>query len=112
MAFRLMFWRSKPARPQQLASSPKAKYAGLAAIVGAGAVAVLVPTVQQWEGTKYVPYKDVVGIWTVCTGDTANVTPGRTYTKAECEARLERQLIAHAKPVVECVPGLTRKPNI
>lgn len=104
MAFRLFQFRAQPAA--------KARYGALSAVVGTAAAAVLVPTVMHWEGTRQVPYRDVVGVWTVCTGDTKNVTPGRTYTKAECEERLERQLIAHAKPVMECVPGLTRnRPN-
>ncbi len=83
----------------------------LAAIIGAAAAAVLVPTVQQWEGTRYTPYRDVAGIWTVCTGDTNNVSPGRRYSRAECEQRLERQLIAHARPVMRCVPILRHHPN-
>ena len=32
-------------------------------------------------------------------------------TAAECDERLERQLIAHAKPVLKCVPGLKDTPN-
>lgn len=84
----------------------------LIALVGAACAAALIPTVTAWEGTELVPYKDVVGVWTVCVGDTYNVTPGKVATKAECDARLERQLIAHAKPIMECVPGLTRnRPN-
>lgn len=89
-------------------ASPKGP---LALLIGAVAAAILVPTVVMWEGTEYVPYKDVVGIWTVCTGDTHNVTPGRVYSKAECEQRLEQQLIAHAKPVLKCTPSLKDKPN-
>lgn len=98
----MRFWPAKPSN---------ARKGTLAALIGVTAAAILVPTVQHWEGTRYVPYSDIVGILTVCTGDTHNVTPGKVYSKAECEARLERQLIAHAKPVVECVPGLTRHPN-
>jgi lysozyme len=93
----------------QTPAKPRAKYAALTALIGAGAVAVLVPEVQRWEGYREVPYKDIVGIATVCWGDTKNVQGPQT--RAQCEERLERQLIAHAKPVVECVPGLTRKPN-
>lgn len=101
-------------KPQQQPEQPKGKgkFVALTALMGAGAVAILVPTVQQWEGREHVPYKDIVGIWTVCDGDTKNVTPGKVQTDAQCDERLERQLIAHAKPVMECVPGLTRnRPN-
>lgn len=96
------------------ASKPKAskgKFVGLTALVGACCVAILVPTVQGWEGRERVPYRDIVGIWTVCDGDTKNVVPGKVQTDEECDARLERQLIAHAKPVITCVPTLRDKPN-
>lgn len=106
-----LFARSTEPTPSAGIETPKRPYAALTALIGAGAVAVLVPTVKQWEGTRHVPYRDVAQIWTVCTGDTANVVPGRRYSQAECEARLERQLIAHAKPVLQCVPRLSRHPN-
>jgi lysozyme len=32
-------------------------------------------------------------------------------TEAGCQIRLERQLVAHAKPVLACVPGLRELPN-
>lgn len=108
-----LFRRKEPqAQPHQLASQPRAGYAGLAAVVGGATVAILVPTVQRWEGVEHVPYRDVAGIWTICYGDTRNVTPGRRETQEQCERRLERQLIAHAKPVMECVPKLSKgRPN-
>ena len=86
-------------------------FLGLIALIGAGAAAILVPTVQQWEGREHVPYQDIVKVWTVCDGDTSNVVPGQVQTDAQCDARLERQLIAHAKPVLACVPQLKDKPN-
>lgn len=86
-------------------------FLGLAAVVGGAAAAIMVPLVERWEGTELKPYRDVVGVWTVCTGDTSGVDPDKIYTKAECEARLERQLIAHATPVLKCVPALKDKPN-
>lgn len=96
---------------EQKQPPPKGKFAGIAALVGAGAATVLIATVQMWEGREHVPYRDVVGIWTVCDGDTKGVVPGDVQTDTECDARLERQLIAHAKPVLKCVPGLKDRPN-
>lgn len=78
----------------------------LAGVVGAGAAAILLVLVPQWEGYRPTPYRDVTKIWTVCFGDTVNVVPGRTETREQCEARLERQLIAHAEPVLRCTPSL------
>lgn len=93
------------------APKPKGKFPALAALIGTAATAVLVPTIQGWEGRRNVPYQDIVGIWTVCDGDTKGVIPGIVQTDAQCDARLERQLIAHAKPVLACVPQLKDKPN-
>jgi lysozyme len=87
------------------------RYPALAAIVGIAAAAIIVPEVGAWEGNRNDPYRDIVGIWTVCRGDTADVVPGRRETDAECDARFERQLIAHAKPVMACVPALKDRPN-
>lgn len=93
------------------AAPPKGRFPALVALVGAASAAVLVPTVQQWEGREHRAYRDVVGIWTICDGDTKDVRPGQVASDAECDARLERQLIAHAKPVLKCVPGLKDRPN-
>lgn len=89
----------------------KGRFAALTALIGAASVAVLVPTVQSWEGREHKPYRDIVGIWTVCDGDTKNVVPGEVQTDEECDLRLERQLIAHARPVLQCVPQLKDRPN-
>src|SRR3954469_12814101 len=87
------------------------RWPALAAIVGTAAAAILVPEVQRHEGRSLVPYRDIVGIWTVCDGDTKNVIPGQAQTDGQCDARLEQQLIAHAKPVMQCVPALKDRPN-
>lgn len=94
---------------QQPAQGPGKKT--LAGVVGAGAAAILLVLVPQWEGTRQTAYRDIVGVWTICTGDTANVRPGQVASKAECEARLERQLIAHAEPVLACTPSLRGHPD-
>ena len=98
----------QPADPQP---APAKKFPLLAALIGAAAVGVAVPTVQSWEGRELVPYRDIVGIWTVCDGDTKNVVPGRRESEASCDARLEQQLLAHAKPVMRCAPQLADRPN-
>jgi lysozyme len=56
-------------------------------------------------------YRDIVGVLTICDGDTKNVRPGQVATRAECMERLEGQLIAHAEPVLRCVPSLRERPN-
>ncbi|KAA0015513.1 lysozyme [Salinicola corii] len=37
-------------------------------------------------------YQDAVGVWTICTGHTGDVTAGMTATPAQCEAFLKSDL--------------------
>lgn len=58
----------------------------------------------QFEGTYLKPYKDPVGIWTDCTGHTGpDVQPGRLNTKAECEAKLQADLLEANATVDRCI---------
>ena len=57
------------------------------AIAGSGiALSTAIAFVGQWEGLRTEAYRDVVGIWTVCYGETKGVQPGDSYSKAECDA--------------------------
>jgi lysozyme len=79
----------------------------LAAIIGTIAATTLLTSIPHDEGWKLKAYKDIAGIWTICGGDTKNVTPGQLETEAGCQRRLEAQLIAHASPVMACTPALS-----
>ena len=59
--------------------------AKLAAIVGTAA-AGLIAVVAQWEGKRNEPYQDIVGVWTVCYGETN--TAMRRYSDGECKDML------------------------
>jgi lysozyme len=64
-------------------------------------------TLRHVAGPQYLTaYRDIVGVVTICDGDTADVKAGQVATPPECTARLERQLIVHAEGVVACVPQL------
>lgn len=52
---------------------------------------VLTPLVAKWEGLELKPYRDIVGVLTWCYGET-NGTPKASYTKAECDEMLKKQL--------------------
>lgn len=71
---------------------------------GTGVAAALIALVTAWEGTRTDPYRDIVGVWTVCTGET-NV-PMRRYTKAECDAMLAKSLTGYAEGVKRLTPHL------
>lgn len=60
---------------------PKSRLAGTV-------LATAVATVGAWEGLRLNAYRDVVGIPTVCFGETRNVHMGDSYTREECEAML------------------------
>lgn len=53
---------------------------GIAAIT---AVGLLGAVTSLWEGRSLTPYKDVVGVWTVCEGETR--VEMRNYTEEECD---------------------------
>lgn len=73
----------------------------LAAKIGAGAMALAVPLVIQYEGLVLRGYRDPVNIVTACVGHTATAQM-RQYTRAECEELLYRDLNKHAD-ALDCV---------
>jgi len=78
-----------------------------AAWAGGGIVLVtasLYGAIISREGNKYVPYKDIGGVWTVCGGVTGkHVLPGKTYTEDECRALNEGEIEAHGRRLMECI---------
>lgn len=80
---------------------------------GAALAAMLVvatPIYVQHEGTRELPYKDIVGVWTVCSGDTRNVTPGKRETPAQCDARTRAILTEFGEAVRVSTPGIEDYP--
>lgn len=55
---------------------------------GAAVTALVVGLVGAWEGVRTVAYRDVVGIPTVCFGETRGVKMGDRYTLEECRVML------------------------
>lgn len=77
-----------------------------AAIAGSASAIALAVTylIQPWEGRELVAYRDLVGKWTICDGDTENVRPGQIATKAECDKRTwERVVKFYAPKVAACI---------
>ena len=79
------------------------------------AVALAADTlIEPWESVALRAYLDRLAkppIWTVCAGDTANVSPGMVETPAGCDRRLARRLIREFYPgLQQCIPGFDRKP--
>ncbi|WP_079907808.1 lysozyme [Salmonella enterica] len=63
---------------------------------GASAVAIAAALLgghDGLEGRRYIPYRDVTGVLTVCDGHTGkDIIPGKRYTDAECDALLDKDL--------------------
>ncbi|ENL4830090.1 lysozyme [Salmonella enterica subsp. enterica serovar Teko] len=63
---------------------------------GASAVAIAAALLgghDGLEGRRYIPYRDVAGVLTVCDGHTGkDIIPGKRYTDAECDALLDKDL--------------------
>lgn len=82
--------------------------------ITAGVLAVMAtiaaPIYLKHEGNKNLPYKDIVGVWTVCAGDTRNVTPGVRLSDAECQARTETILTEYGTEVATAAPGIADYP--
>ena len=83
--------------------------ASTGAKVGAGvSAAVLLAAgglIAKWEGVRYAPYKDAVGVLTVCYGHTGpDIVPGKEYTAQECKALLDADMRVANGEVRRCLP--------
>jgi lysozyme len=63
----------------------------------------LLSALTSLEGTRYVPYEDIVNVWTVCQGYAGkDVIRNKVYTPAECRHLAETQLVAKGAEVLRC----------
>jgi len=77
--------------------------AALIAKLGATAVGLVMAVVITWEGYNARVYQDPIGRLAVCYGhDDPKLTPGATYSAAECRAILDADLLLHAE-VLGCI---------
>jgi len=89
--------------------TPGAKSGGIAAAVLA--LGAMVAFLHPWEdppgGPALIPYKDLIGIWTWCSGETNGPRLPR-YTKAQCEAITRDSAIKTLVRLDACIePELT-----
>ncbi|WP_010186028.1 glycoside hydrolase family protein [Sphingomonas sp. PAMC 26605] len=87
---------------QPPAKSPRAG-ATLIGIVGAAVAALLmqaIPAVESGSRPQLKAYRDIAGVWTICDGDTENITPGMVETPAGCHVRLDTRLTRDFAPAV------------
>ena len=84
-------------------ANENAQRGGLAAIIGGAAAATLFIFTPANEGTVLKTYRDPAGVLTYCTGATESAQWGRTYSRDECLAQLDRDLTRHAAGIAQCV---------
>lgn len=79
-----------------MAMSPALRKKVMGAAIG-GAMAIAIAMVggsDGLEGREYTPYRDVVGVLTVCDGHTGkDIIPSKRYSDAECDALLHQDMI-------------------
>lgn len=62
----------------------------IAAVVAAAVIASATPFIAKWEGLRTEAYRDIVGVPTVCYGETRGVSLGQSYTKQQCDEMLKK----------------------
>jgi len=71
----------------------------------AAAAALAMAVIIKWEGQRFVPYRDPVGVLTVCYGHTgADIIENKRYTLAECKNLLQHDMAVAAAIVERCLP--------
>ena len=68
--------------------TPSAKFKAAAAV----AAVLAAPVTSHYEGLRTKAYLDVVGVPTICYGETQNVKLGDVKTKPECDAMFTERL--------------------
>jgi lysozyme len=72
-------------------------------------MALALATVAPFEGKRNEPYRDPIGILTVCYGETR--VEMRRYSDAECMAMLEQGVVEFAEGVRLRNPGIASYPR-
>ena len=78
------------------------KIGGAAGVVTALGIATAT-YVGGFEGKRNWAYQDIVGVWTVCYGETRGVTRGMHKTDAECNQMLAEGLVEFERGMRKCL---------
>ena len=69
----------------------------------AGWIALAVAAVGAYEGLRTEAYEDIVGVPTICYGETRDVHLGQHASKAQCDEQLSARLVEFNDGVNACV---------
>jgi lysozyme len=90
---------------------PSARTITLGGSVVAIILTVAVPQIQKFEGQRLLPYRDIVGVLTVCDGHTGpDVKVRKKYTPAECTALTDQDATKAAEGILKVSPQLANHP--
>lgn len=70
---------------------------------GSAIAAAAIALVGAWEGLRTTAYRDVVGIPTVCFGETRGVQMGDRYTVEQCKVMLGDRLVEFEQGIRRCM---------
>lgn len=86
-----MTWRKTPTRTGIGASA-------------AAAIALASTLIVPWEGRELRAYRDIVGVPTICYGETRGVRMGDIATPAECDSMLAQAVAEFDLAIRPCLP--------
>lgn len=95
-----------PTKKPAVKANVKRATAGIAVAATAAAIAF----VGQWEGLRTTAYRDIVGVPTICYGETKGVRMGTSVSKAECDAMLTARLAEFEAGLARCLTVEDRLP--
>lgn len=75
----------------------------------ASSLVIATPFIAEFEGKRNDPYRDIVGVQTVCYGETR--VKMKRYTDAECKALLEEAVGEFSENVLKVNPNLAYHPK-
>lgn len=70
---------------------------------GGAAAAIAISIIGAWEGLRTTSYRDVIGVWTVCYGETKGVRPGQQFTKEQCDSMFLPRIQEHEEGMRKCL---------
>lgn len=79
---------------------------------GAAIATMAIALVGGFEGLRQTAYRDVVGVPTLCYGETRGVRMGMTASKAECDDMLLKGLADFERGVLSCTTAYLPEPRL
>jgi lysozyme len=68
--------------------------------------ALAITLIGGYEGYREYSYRDVIGVWTACYGETRGIRAGMKFTKPECDKMFITSLNEFGDGIERCVPSL------